>query len=221
MPGKKGNQRLRRLRTLITRAQERGKEQEAGLRQAHTWLDQIAQLLEPLSLEQTPEGRKGAEVRQRVESFLREIVATIAKDEFPSALRPAAEHLPSVLVHFHDSLYHCYDIPGLPRTNNALEQFYRRVKATERRITGHRRSDNFVVRMGGFAASALATDHQTEADVRAVLARVPATEWREERATLRAIQDRQTRMRRFRLHRETFLAAIEARWAHIHDGRPP
>jgi len=160
-------------------------------------------------------------VCQRVEGYLQGIVTISAQDDFPCGLRPGVEYVQSVLVHFRDYLYHCYDIPGLPRTNNELEQFYRRVKATERRITGHRRSDNFVVRMGGFAAYALATEHLTETDLQAVLARVPSSDWLEERATLHAIQDRQTRMRRFRLHRDTFLADIEARWAHIHGAGPP
>ena len=160
-------------------------------------------------------------MRPRVESFRREIVAITAKGDFPFGLHPAVEHLPSVLVHFQDYLYPCYDIPGLPRTNNDLERFSRRVKATERRITGHRRSDNFVVRMGGFAAYALATDQLTENDLRVVLARAPASDWLEERQTLRAIQERQTRMRRFRLHRDTFLAGIETCWTQIHDGGPP
>jgi len=177
--------------------------------------------LEPTDLESVPDGLKGALVRQRVENYLQGIVTISDQDDFPCGLRPAVAYVQAVLVHFRDYLYHCYDIPGLPRTNNDLEQFYRQVKATERRITGHRRSDNFVVRMGGFAAYALATEHQTEVDLRTVLARVPASNWIEERTTLRAIQDRQTRMRRFRLHRDAFLADIEARWAHIHDVGPP
>jgi len=219
--GKRGNRRLQRLRTLITRAQERGKELEAGLRQAHAWLGQIAHLLEATDREHTPGGLNGARVRQQVESYLDDLAALSAQDDFPASLRPAVEHMQSVVVHFRDYLYHCYDIPGLPRTNNDLEQFYRRIKATERRITGHRRSDNFVVRTGGFAAYALATEHVTEADLRTSLARVPASDWLTERATLRAIQDRQTRMRRFRLHRDAYLADIETRWVHIHDAGPP
>src|SRR5947209_18478134 len=38
-------------------------------------------------------------------------------------------------------------LPGLPRTDNALEQFYRRVKTEQRRITGRKRADAFVVRV--------------------------------------------------------------------------
>lgn len=160
-------------------------------------------------------------MRECVESYLRQVRQSHASVDFPEELHPAIEHFCAVLEHFSDHLYHCYDIPGLPRTNNALEQFYRRVKATERRITGHRRSDNFVVRMGGFAAYALATERGHEADLLSALAHVPASDWLAERQTLRTIQARQTQMRRFRLHRDTYLADLEARWAHLHDAGPP
>jgi hypothetical protein len=160
-------------------------------------------------------------VRERVESRLREIGIRSTHADVPVPLRPAIEHFCAMLAHFGDRLYPCYDIPGLPRTNNDLEQFYRRVKATERRITGHRRSDNFVVRMGGFAAYALATDRRDEADLRGVLAGVAASDWLAARQTLRAIQKRQTQMRRFRLRRDAYLADLEARWARINGTGPP
>jgi hypothetical protein len=205
------------LRTLIARAPGRGHELRAGLHQARDWLCHIAQLWEPTDLERVPDGFKGAQGCQRVGNYLPGIVQVNAQDDFPGRLRAAVAYVQEVLVHFCNDVYRCYDIPGLPRTNNDLEQFYRRVKATERRITGHRRADNVVVRLGGFTAYALDTRHFTEADLRTVLARVPASGWIAERATLRAIQDRQTRTRRFRLHRDAFLADIEARWAHLHE----
>jgi hypothetical protein len=163
----------------------------------------------------------GATVRERGEGYRRQVRLSSASTDFPAGLRPAIERFCAVLEHFGDHLYHCYDTPGLPRTNNALEQFYRRVKATERRITGHRRSDNFVVRMGGFAADALATVRGDEAALLSALAHVPASDWLAERQTLRTIQERQTQMRRFRLHRDAYLADLQARWAHLHDAGPP
>lgn len=163
----------------------------------------------------------GAAVQERVASSLRHVRQSSAAADFPEGLRPAIEHFCAVLEHFGDPLYHSYDIPGLPRTNNALEQFYRRVKATERRITGHRRSDTFVVRMGGFAAYALATERGDEAALLSALAHVSASDWLAERQTLRTIQERQTQMRRFRLHRDAYLADLEAHWAHLHDAGPP
>ncbi len=111
-----------------------------------------------------------------------------------------------------DGLYHCYDVPGLPRTNNDLEHCYRQVKAGERRITGRKRADSFVVRVGGFAVYAAAAKDADEAVLLRQLTGVPAAAWQAARVALRANQARQAQMRRFRLRRDAYLADLEARW---------
>ena len=136
-----------------------------------------------------------------------------------SRMRPKVEHLVTVLRRLGGGLYHCYDVPGLPRTDNAMEQFYRRVKSAQRRITGRKRADAFVVRAGGFAVYATAASLVPEATLLQQLATVPATDWQQERVTLRANQGRQVKMRRFRLHPAAYLADLEARWAVI--AHPP
>lgn len=201
------------MRTLIGRAQERVAERVVALQQAHAQLLQIAHLLEP-----TEPVERGAEVRQRVEAHLAEVAHAVEEGSVPLWLRQPLSHLVTVLRRLGDGLYHCYDVPGLPRTNNELEQFYRRVKASERRITGHRRSDRFVVRVGGFAIYAIAASDLTEADLRRQLSTVTATLWQEERAILRANQERQVKMRRFHLHRSAYLADLEARWTQLSQG---
>ena len=147
--------------------------------------------------------------------MLAEIAAALAEGRVPDWLRGPVEHVGTVLGRLGDGLYHCYDVPGLPRTNNDLEQFYRRLKANERRITGRKRSDSFVVRVGGCAAHAIAARDQPEADLLQRLGSVPAAAWQRERAVLHANQERQAKMRRFRRHRAAYLADLEARWAEL------
>jgi hypothetical protein len=151
-------------------------------------------------------------VRQQVEAQLARIETALTTGQLAAWLRPALTHLVAVLRRLGDGLYHCYDVPDLPRTDNAMEQFYRRVKACERRITGHRRSDQFVMRVGAGAVYAVAADADGEAALLRQIAGVGATAWQAERASLRAHQARQTTMRRFRLRREAFLTGLEARW---------
>jgi hypothetical protein len=158
-------------------------------------------------------------VRQRVESYLDELATALTEGRVPAWLVRPVDHLITVLRRLGDGLYHCYDVPGLPRTDNDLEQFYRRVKMLERRITGHKRSDTFVVRVGGFAVYAAAASQATESELLRQLATVRAEAWQAERATLWANQERQAKMRRFRLHRAAYLADLEARWAQLAD--PP
>jgi hypothetical protein len=72
-----------------------------------------------------------------------------------------------------------------------------------------------VVRVGGFAVYATAASGTAERALQQQLATVPAAVWQHQRATLRATQVRQTKMRRFRLHRAAYLADLEARWTHL------
>ena len=219
MPAEKGDARLARLRTLIQRAEARCGPRATELRQAHAGVLEIAHRLEPPPPDAPEPAPSGAEVRARVEAYLADLTAACATGAVATWLRPKLEHLVTVLRRLGDGLYHCYDVPGLPRTDNDLEQFYRRVKAEQRRITGHKRADAFVVRVGGFAVYATAASGESEAALLRDLATVPAAAWQHERATLRANQERQAKMRRFRLHRAAYLADLEARWAQLTE--PP
>ena len=153
-----------------------------------------------------------AVVQRRVETHLERLEADVAGGRVPEWLHEPVRHLGVVLRRLSAGLYHCYDIPGLPRTDNALEQFYRRVKTEQRRITGRKRADAFVVRVGGFAVYATASSGATETVLREQLAMVPAVDWQQQRLQLRQTQARQTKMRRFRLRRAAFLSDLEAQW---------
>ena len=212
MSGKRGDSRLARLRTLIERAQARCGARAADLRAAHDWLLAIARTLEPTTPASGEPPRTGTQVRRQVEAQLTQIEQAMASGVLATWLHPPLTHLVTVVRRLGDGLYHCYDVPDLPRTDNGLEQFYRRVKACERRITGHRRSDQFVLRLGSAAVYALAAGDLSETDLLRRLAGVDAAVWQAERIALRAHQARQTTMRRFRLHRTAFLADLEARW---------
>jgi hypothetical protein len=45
-------------------------------------------------------------------------------------------HFLKVTRSYWPGLFHCYDVPGLPRTNNDLEQFFGRHRYHERRSSG-------------------------------------------------------------------------------------
>lgn len=217
MSPKKGDPRLARLHTLIRRALARCGTRAAALATAHRQLCAIARLLDPAVDPTTGLLPSGAVVRARVETALADLETACRESQYPDWLHPALAHLVTVLRRLADGLYYCYDVPGLPRTDNDLEHFYRRVKASERRITGRRRSDSFVVRVGGFAIYAVTASATPESQLCRQLAVVPAELWLAARATLRANQARQTKMRRFRLHRAAYLADLEARWCSIAD----
>ncbi len=205
---------------LIGRAQQRCGARVTELRRVHAGLLELARKLEPLGPDEVEAGtRPGAVVRRRVEMHLEQLDADLAVGRVPDWLREPVRYLGVVLRRLGEGLYHCYDIPGLPRTDNALEQFYRRVKTEQRRITGRKRADAFVVRVGGFAVYATASSGTAESVLREQLAMVPAFDWQQQRVHLRQTQARQTKMRRFRLRRAAYLSDLEARWSAI--SQPP
>lgn len=198
------------MQVLIDRARSAGGQEAADLGVAHSWLLDLARCFEADADAATP--RDGAAVRLAVETQLNALPACYPDGQVPAWLRPKAEHVGLILRRLADGLYHCYDIPALPRTDNAMEQFYRQLKAGERRATGHRRSDAFVVRVGGFAAYAAAASTVPEAALLDQLASVPASACQTCRAELRATQERQTKMHRFHLHPDRYLSDLETRW---------
>ena len=88
------------------------------LRQAADWLRHIAELLDP---EGKPD-RSGAEVKQALFAYLEHI-------------QPHSHHSPRLhrfyrkirqtTCNYALGLFHCYDVPGLPRTNNDRESEFR------------------------------------------------------------------------------------------------
>lgn len=136
---------------MIGRAHQRCAGRAAELGQVHAHLIEVAHRLDPCADTACDRPVTGAAVRAAVEAYLDDLSTIIAAEQVPDWLRHPLQHLVIVLRRLGEGLYHCYDVPGLPRTDNALEQFYRRLKTGQRRITGRKRSDAVVMRVGGFA----------------------------------------------------------------------
>jgi hypothetical protein len=125
-------------------------------------------------------------------------------------LAPAINHFLKVTRSYEPGLFHCYDVPELPRTNNDLEQLFGSFRYHERRASGRKvAAPSIVVRGAARLVAATATRQQTfsvddlaQCDEQA-------------RRTLRAALDnrRQTRVRQYRFRRDsaTFLADLEQR----------
>jgi hypothetical protein len=62
--------------------------------------------------------------------------------------KPLVESIMRYTKGFWKGLFTCYDDYFIPRTNNDLEQFFRRTKASHRRITGLRNWSTYIHRNG-------------------------------------------------------------------------
>jgi hypothetical protein len=101
------------------------------LRESADWLDHIATLLDP----QHNPGRSGNQVRQDLFSYLTKIQSARFRDpmlrnSFRSILKTTRSYAPG--------LFHCYDVPDLPRTNNDRESDFRALGRRLLRTTGQK-----------------------------------------------------------------------------------
>jgi len=114
------------------------------LRGQRDWLIELQRLLEP-----EPEHSDSQTVRQEVDRYLNQLAQDDGLSETDRAI---AQHVVTTFRNRWWGLFVCYDVPGLPATNNKLESFFGHLKTNQRRITGHKSVNSFVLRYGAYAA---------------------------------------------------------------------
>jgi hypothetical protein len=102
------------------------------------------------------EAASSVEARRRE---YRQLLATLSRERATvGPLEPAIGHFLKVTKSYWRGLFHCYEFPELPRTNNDLEQVFGSVRHHERRATGRKgASPGAVVRGAGRLIAAVAT----------------------------------------------------------------
>lgn len=124
------------------------------------------------------------------------------------ALAPALEQFLKVSRSYWSGLFHCYDIPDLPRTNNDLEQSFGAYRYHERRATGRKgASPGLVLRGSVQLIAAMATRLRVFAPWE--LAPEDVQTWKSLRHELDTRRHRRTLRRRFRRNPATYLAELE------------
>jgi hypothetical protein len=167
---------------------------------AYEWVHRAAHILA------NHEERSGADVRRAYEDLLEEVVRS--KDRL-GALTPTIAHFRKVTASYGEGLFHCYDTPDLPRTNNDLEQCFGSVRYHERRATGRRGTVPGVVVRGAVrvvAAVATRCQHFSASDLRPT----DYAAWLELRERLAYRRDARRAQLRFRRQPEAYLATLEA-----------
>jgi hypothetical protein len=101
------------------------------LQQGAAWLRDIAYILEPVSSQALP----GAQVAEQLRAYLD---ATRSQRKVSPTISAFGRHLDKVSRRYWPGLFHCYDVPGLPRTNNELESLLRDTGRQVLRITGQK-----------------------------------------------------------------------------------
>ncbi len=158
------------------------------------------------------EQRDAAALRQAYdEQVLAPLRAAVPADWGP--LAPAAAHFVKVTASYWPGLFHCYEVPELPRTNNDLEQYFGAARHAERRATGRKSaSPALVVRGAVRVVALLATRHQPPLSAAELRPRDLAA-WKALRQQIDRRHDARRAQARFRRDPVTYLAALEERLA--------
>ena len=155
------------------------------LRLAADWLERIATLLEP---EGKP-ARSGEQVRQALETLLADFDQ---ESQNTPRLQRFAVQMQKTTSNYTPGVFHCYDIDGLPRTNNERESEFRDLNRRLLSTTGQRGLVKRILQREG--AWELIPRPDSLRDTIAALSHVDPAEFAQERERLR------THRARFRLH---------------------
>ena len=176
------------------------------LRQAADWLAQIADLLDPTG----KSSRSAAQVQQTLFAYLEQI--KIISNSKPG-LQPFFRTIQKTTLSYAPGLFHCYDMPDLPRTNNDRESDFRDLNRRLLRTTGQKGLTRRILQRSG--AWELLHRPASLKDTILAFNHIAPQDFMDERQRLRQHRDR------FRLHTRSAkqsglqLANLEQRWAKL------
>ena len=127
--------RLRALRAGLRQALTAVRPTYRELSRAADWLARLAAVLDPAPRGHAARARTGAEVRAEWETCL----ADLERERQASPrLQALGAQIAKVSQSYAPGLFHTYDVPGLPRTNNGRESEFRELKRRLVSTTGQR-----------------------------------------------------------------------------------
>jgi hypothetical protein len=153
-----------------------------ALYQGAAWLHDIAYILEPVPTHPLSPEDVAGQLRSYLDTVQRQPKVT-------PALATFGRHLDTVSRSYWPGLFHCYKIPGLPRTNNELESHFRETRRRLLRTTGQQGQTQRTLQRQG--AWELLPYPPTETRLREAFSQIPSEDLAQER-------------QRFAVHRQRF-----------------
>ncbi len=166
---------------------------------------ELARLLEPCDKQGRP--RTARQVKREVKQFLERLEQEAT--ECPDESKVIASIVKAVRNRWW-GLFTCYRVSNVPSSNNDLETFFKDMKHHQRRITGRKSVQEFILRYGPFAAF---IDYaESLDDLLTRLRQVKPKDFKQARQTLQKVQLRLKKLYRFRHHPDEYYRDLETRW---------
>jgi hypothetical protein len=142
------------------------------LHQGAAWLRDIAYILEPVTTPTLRAADIAGQLRSYLDTVQRQLKATPTLETF-------GRHLDTVSRSYWPGLFHCYEVPGLPRTNNELESHFRETRRRLLRTTGQQgQTQRTLQRVGAWE---LLPHPPTEAKLQEAFRQTPSEDLAQER----------------------------------------
>lgn len=188
-----------RLARLLRRGLAATAAQWPAIRAAYTLVQEAAAVL----ANDDDAGRATVEARYRAHlTHLRAV-----RDQV-GPLAPALDRFLRVSASYWPGLFHCYAVPGLPRTNNDLEHFFGAARYHERRAAGRKGADPGTVVRGQVRLVAAVATRQHPSLAHDLLP-LDLPRWQELRRQLTVRHEARRAQRRFRQNPAAYLQALE------------
>lgn len=172
---------------------------------AFAWVHQMATLLD------NDTELDGDQVQDHFEQLLQQMEQD---KEQVGSLSFGIDHFVKVSRSYAPGLFHCYELAGLPRTNNGLEQLFGRWRHHQRRCSGRKVAPaSLVVRGAVQIVAAIAT--QMRSFTADDLSTVSLAAWQTVRTDLNCRQQKRNQQRYFRRSPATYLANLEQKFLQL------
>ena len=177
-----------------------------ALYQGAAWLRDIAYILEPCPTQPLSAAQVAGQLRGYLDTVVRWPDVTPTLSAF-------SRHLDKVSRSYWPGLFHCYDVPGLPRTNNALESHFRETRRRLLRITGQKGLTQRTLQRQG--AWELLPRPPTEAQVLSALCQTSPEDLAQERQRFAAHRQRFRLQRRSLKQSRAQFEQLRQRWSSL------
>ncbi|MEW5960789.1 MAG: transposase, partial [Chloroflexota bacterium] len=183
-----------------------------NLSQGADWLHQISNLLDP----HDKPTRTGEQVRQALLTYLDEVQQ---QSQANDVLTEFARQIAKTTHNYQPGLFHTYDLPDLPRTNNDRESEFRQLNQQVLRTTGQKGATRRLIQHSG--AWELIPRPGSLPETIQVISAVEPNEYEKERTRVRSHRNRFLLHTRSVKHSRKQLQDLKERWLQLPPDKVP